>query len=180
VFGATNFEVQLANVVPLGHNISRAYTIGDRMHTKSFETWMTRANDRQWTKFVSWVFEALVQAEESGIVQATANQMATTDVFNDFDHTFEDMFRNAIAASGNCGQIWNSTMIFPRPRMNHVCDGTSGLIVSMDFGAYSDVGDRPKQGGQIEKILRAVLSGVLFRKLKGLQILMKRQIAGVD
>ncbi|CAJ1968026.1 unnamed protein product [Cylindrotheca closterium] len=43
-------------------------------------------------------------------------------------------------------------MPFSRPAMNHVCDRTSGLIVSMDFGAYGDLGDRPVSGGHIERM----------------------------
>ncbi|CAJ1968028.1 unnamed protein product [Cylindrotheca closterium] len=71
VFGATRFEVVQENVERLGYNSSfLGYALGSRMHSKSFETWMTRSSDRQWTKMTSWIFEALVEAEESGITPA--------------------------------------------------------------------------------------------------------------
>mmetsp|Transcript_4368 Transcript_4368/g.10266 ORF Transcript_4368/g.10266 Transcript_4368/m.10266 type:complete len:1616 (+) Transcript_4368:120-4967(+) len=153
VIGATRFEVQEENVVPLGYDLSVGFAVGDRMHSKSFETWMTRSDDRQWTKMTSWIFEALVQAEESGITRASAGLMKATSVFNDARYSFDDLFRNAVAANGNFGEIWDKTMPFSRPAMNHVCDGTSGLVVSQEFGAFEDLGDRPSQGGQTERIM---------------------------
>ncbi|CAJ1947087.1 unnamed protein product [Cylindrotheca closterium] len=154
VFGATRFEVLEENVVRLGYDLSVGFAVGERMHSKSFETWMTRSADRQWTKMTSWIFEALVQAEESGITQASASIMESTIVFNDPKYSFDDMFRNAVAANGNFGELWDKSMPFSRPAMNTVCDGTSGLIVAMDFGAFGDLGDRPSQGGQIERIIQ--------------------------
>lgn len=154
VFGATRFELVEDNVERLGYDMSLGYAVGDRMHSKSFETWMTRSSDRQWTKMTSWIFEALVQAEESGITQPSAGLMEATTVFNDARYSFDDLFRNAVAANGNFGEIWDKTMPFSRPSMNHVCNGSSGLIVSMDFGAYEDLGDRPSPGGHIERIIQ--------------------------
>lgn len=154
VFGATRYEVQEDNVVANGYDLSVGFAVGDKMHSKSFETWMTRSTDRQWTKMSSWIFEALVQAEESGITQQTAGLMKTTNVFNDKQSSFDDLFRNAVGANGNFGEIWDQTVPFSRPAMNRVCDGTSGLVVSQGLGAYGDVGDRPSQGGQIERIIQ--------------------------
>ena len=154
VFAATRYEVLEENVVRLGYDLSVGFKVGDRMHSKSFETWMTRSADRQWTKMTSWIFEALIQAEESGIGIASAGLMQATNVFNDAKYSFDNLFRNAVGANGNFGEIWDKTMPFSRPAMNTVCDGSSGLIVSMDFGAYGDYGDRPSQGGQIERIIQ--------------------------
>jgi len=154
VFGATRYEVLEENVVSLGYDINLGYAVGDRMHSKSFETWMTRSDDRQWTKITSWIFEALVQAEQSRITQASAVLMKSTTVFNDPRNSFDDLFRNAVGANGNFGEIWDKTMPFSRPSMNHVCNGTSGLIMSQGFGSYGDVGDRPSEGGQIERIIQ--------------------------
>lgn len=154
VFGATGAELAQENVERLGYNMSLGYAVGDRIHSKSFETWMTRSADRLWTKMTSWVFEALVQAEESGISQLDAGLMKATPVFNDATFVFDDLFQRAVAANGNFGEIWENRMPFPRPVMNHVCNGTSGLIYSMDFGAFKDLGDRPSPGGHIERILK--------------------------
>jgi general L-amino acid transport system substrate-binding protein len=152
VIGGTRFDVQPESIEPFGLSSDIPYVLGNRMHTKSFETWQTTASDRQWTKFISWVFEALVQAEESGITKSTAlERMAKTDVFGE---DFEDIFINAVLPHGNFGELWDKTMPFPRAAMNQVCDGTSGLILSMDFGAYYDEGPRPSPSGHIEKILQ--------------------------
>jgi len=154
VLGATRNEVLEENIASLGYNIDLGYAVGNRMHSKSFETWMTRSDDRQWTKMTSWIFEALVQAEQSKITQASAGLMKSTTVFNDPTTKFDNLFRNAVGANGNFGEIWNKTMSVSRPPMNHICNGTSGLILSQGFGSYEDVGLRPREGGHIERIIQ--------------------------
>jgi hypothetical protein len=73
------------------------YEVGNTLFTKSFETWQTRSDDRVWTKFTSWIWEAIVQAEESGVTKETASEMGTTELF---DPRFRNMFRHAVKVLG--------------------------------------------------------------------------------
>ena len=127
---------------------SSSYEVTTKTYTKSFETWMTRPDDRVWSQFVNWVMEALVQAEESGVSKASSWQMSKTFVFGE---QYQDMFRNAVGAVGNYGDLWNN-MPFSRSGLNLVNDGSSGRILSMDLGAIRDEGPPPRKGGRIEGI----------------------------
>ena len=124
------------------------YEVTTKAYTKSFESWLTRPGDRVWSQFVNWVMEALVQAEEAGVVKASSYQMAKTFVFGE---EFQDMFRNAVDAVGNYGDLWDS-MPFPRTGLNFVNDGSSGRILSMDLGTIGDNGPPPHSDGRIEAI----------------------------
>lgn len=64
---------------------------------------VTRQDDATWSDFVEWIVQALMEAEEQGVTQATANQMKTTTVFG---VTMANMFENAIAAVGNYGELY--------------------------------------------------------------------------
>ena len=143
-------ELSYSNVVASGYEGSEAdYQAGSRLHIKSFETWLTAPDDRVWNRFVSWVMEALVQAEESGVTNSTADErMATTEVFGP---DFRNMFRNAVKANGNYGDLWDNFK-FTRSGLNLPNDGTSGIMLSMDFGSYADTGPGPTLGGKIEAI----------------------------
>lgn len=64
----------------------------------------TVQKDQQWSSFVQLVVSSLFYAEEQGITQATANQMP---VVNMFGTTFKRMFRDAIFAVGNYGELYD-------------------------------------------------------------------------
>ena len=128
---------------------STSYEVTTTTFTKSFETWVTRPDDRVWSQFVKWVMEALVQAEENDITRGSSYQMSKTNVFGE---EFQDMFRNAVEAVGNYGNLWDD-MPFPRTGLNLVNDGSTGLILSMDLGKVHDEGPSPSPHGTIQRIL---------------------------
>ena len=151
VIGGSQVDVELIAIRPEGFTGSEdEYEVGSQIYFKSFESWITRPNDRQWTKFTSWVFEALVQAEESNITQATHNQMATTDAFGEF---FSNMFRDAVAVVGNVGELWEKNLPFKREGMNGIAKGDTGILLANEFGRFDDVGPPPKPNGAIQTIL---------------------------
>jgi len=101
---------------------------------------------------VSWIFDALVQAEESGITKATASSMVSTDIFGE---RFRNMFRSAVGASGNIGEIYDRHLkdVLPRGNgLNTINTGNSGLIYSFPFGTTQTQGPEPSVGGTIEAI----------------------------
>ena len=150
VIGGYAPELSYQNVAANGYfGSEEEYQAGSRIHIKSFETWLTVPDDRVWNRFVTWTMEALVQAEESGVTNSTADErMATTDVFG---IEFRNMFRNAVKANGNFGNLWDN-FEFTRSGLNLPNDGTSGVMLSMDLGSYADTGPGPTPGGKIEAI----------------------------
>ena len=170
VIGEYIFNVDYSAVTANGYTgAEEEYQTGTIQYTKSFETFLTRNDDRVFSKFVSWIWEAIVKAEESGITKATADQMGTTDVFGP---QFQNIFRHAVRAvgeyylvlhcfyrlisylcpyyAGNYGDIWKD-LPFPRSGLNQLNNGTSGLILSMDFGSSSE-GFPPDDLGTIKSI----------------------------
>jgi general L-amino acid transport system substrate-binding protein len=80
------------------------YQMGTRYFSREPLAIATRQDDTEWTDFVFWTLQALLTAEEHGITQATAVQaMPTTKLFGE---RFQDMFRNAVGASGSYGEIY--------------------------------------------------------------------------
>lgn len=143
--------MELISIRPYGFTGDAAnYEVGSRLYAKSFETWITRTDDRVWSMFTSWVFEALVQAEESNITQSTSDLMGTSDVFGE---QFENMFRRAVAAVGNYGELWERNLPFTRSGMNLINDGSSGGMISYDFGRVSDIGPGPSTTSAIRSIV---------------------------
>ena len=67
----------------------------------------TVQKDQQWSSFVQLVVSSLFYAEEQGITQTTANEMP---VVNMFGNTFKRMFRDAIFAVGNYGEMYDRSM----------------------------------------------------------------------
>eukprot|EP00548_Thalassiothrix_antarctica_P005088 CAMPEP_0194136558 /NCGR_PEP_ID=MMETSP0152-20130528/6569_1 /TAXON_ID=1049557 /ORGANISM="Thalassiothrix antarctica, Strain L6-D1" /LENGTH=747 /DNA_ID=CAMNT_0038833269 /DNA_START=72 /DNA_END=2315 /DNA_ORIENTATION=+ len=128
---------------------------------KSF-TIATNSDDRVWSNFISWVFESLIQAEESNITKNTAQLMRSTPVFG---LKYENIFRNGVQANGNYGEIWEKTMAFERSGRNLINDGSSGLLFAFPFGNVTTAGAEPKQGGTIQAIInRGLLNcGMTFR-----------------
>jgi len=129
------------------------YELGDRVFSKEPRSAVTQQDDRVWFKFVSWIFEALIQAEESGVTRLTANKLSSSDVFGE---QFQNMFQNAVAANGNYGEIYQRNLEgkFTRDGLNRINTGTSGLIYSFPFGALETYGPEITVGGSIEAIRR--------------------------
>lgn len=150
VIGGYPYDLSFQNVAASGYlGSEEEYEAGSNLHIKSFETWITREDDRKWNKFVSWVFESLVQAEEANVSKDTADElMATTDVFGP---NYSNMFRNAVKAVGNYRDLWGD-FDFTRAGLNGVNDGTTGIMLAMDLGNYEDIGPDPVTDGKIEQI----------------------------
>merc|ERR1712032_1603882 len=66
------------------------------------------------------------------------------------------MFQDAVAASGNYGEIYQKNLedSFSRDGLNRINMGAGGLIYSFPFGAYETKGPDPIVGGSIEVIRR--------------------------
>ena len=78
---------------------------------------VTREDDTQFSAFVFWVVSIIFWAEEQGITMANANQLAQVNLFGP---EFMGMFRNAVAAVGNYGEIYqrNAEADMPRGGLN--------------------------------------------------------------
>ncbi|CAJ1933061.1 unnamed protein product [Cylindrotheca closterium] len=151
IIGGSQVDVELISIRAFGYTGDESnYEVGSKLYFKSFETWITRPDDRVWSRFTSWIFESLVQAEESNVTQATSNLMRSTDVFGD---EFSGIFQRAVAAVGNYGEMWERNLPFTRSGMNLVNNGTAPSMVSYDFGRVSDVGPEPSQNSAIRAII---------------------------
>ena len=86
---------------------------------------VTREDDTQFSAFVFWVVSIIFAAEEQGITQAEANRIP---IVNLFGPGFMGMFRSAIAAVGNYGEIYarNAEKDMPRGGLNLVNRQLSG------------------------------------------------------
>ena len=112
------------------------------LHSKEPLSIMTRQqqdDDPQFSDFVNWVLNALITAEaynltqEGGIIMKSnySDLFPTTTVFGS---NYTNMFRNAIAAVGNIGELWDRTFPGSRPIVNTINDGSTGLLYSFPFG----------------------------------------------
>jgi general L-amino acid transport system substrate-binding protein len=110
-----------------------------------------RDDDRQWISIVNWVMESLIQAEESGVTQANAHQLAAHAADdNDPQRRFllggshqigavlglnNDWVAEVIEATGNYGEIYDrnlglkSPMTLPRGENRLSKNG--GLIIAL-------------------------------------------------
>lgn len=127
------------------------YALGDLLHSKEPFCLVTRNDDVEWSDFVNWVLQSLLAAEEEGITQTTANIIDPTEVFGD---PYQLAFRNAVRAVGNFAEIYQRTLepILPRPSINQINVGDSGLLYSHPFGSLSGVGSGTTDGGTLAAI----------------------------
>ena len=139
----------------------------------------TREDDSQWSDFVSWVVEGLIRAEELNVGQGISNAMPTTDVFGG---PFQNMFQRAIAAVGNYGEMYERNLgaILPRPSINRINDGSSGLILPFPFGNLTVDGPDPVPGSKIAEIQKRgfLLCGISRRPI--FAYLQNGEFAGMD
>ncbi|CAB9505313.1 extracellular solute-binding protein [Seminavis robusta] len=110
----------------------------------------THDGDPQWSDFVNSIPHALLAAEEAGITQQTAEAFGATDLFGE---QYKDMFINAIAAVGNYGEMYEREYepIFPRPVINYINDGSTGLHQSYLIGVTT-MGPEPLAASAISVI----------------------------
>jgi general L-amino acid transport system substrate-binding protein len=85
------------------HGYTGSYETGTRIISREPIAMVTRQEDPVWTDFVFWIMQALVAAEEKGITQGKAMEFQTTTLFGE---RFTTMFQNALAATGNYGEIY--------------------------------------------------------------------------
>jgi hypothetical protein len=80
------------------------YQTGTGRYSKDPLALVMRQDDLQWAKFVYWIVSAIFFAEEEGITQAgAAEEMPDVALFGS---RFQGMFKNAIGAVGNYGEIY--------------------------------------------------------------------------
>lgn len=130
------------------------YAQGDNHFTKEPLAMVTRDGDPEFAKFVNAVFQSLLHAEKENITMATAVSFAQTG--EDFGDDYKDMFKNALAAVGNYGEIYAKHLesISPRLTVNMINDGETGLLYSHPFGKSDTVGPGPIKNGVLENIIQ--------------------------
>ena len=153
VAGETAF-VLVAYVCFLGFTGPK-YEISKILHSKEPLAALNYQYERVWSKFLLWVFNTLVQAEELGIIKSMASSMASIDVFSE---NFRHMFQNAVGANGNFGEIYNKNLedVLPRGNGMNRANRNSGMIYSFPFGNNQTQGPEPSVGGTIDTIRKRV------------------------
>ena len=109
------------------------YKFANRLLSHEHLALLLNEDDPHWVDFCNWVLQALITAEALNITQATAEMFPTTSVFGP---EYENMFVNAIAASGNYAEMYERHYgeTLPRSRYNMINTGETGLIVSDPLG----------------------------------------------
>jgi len=95
------------DAVRLATGYTGPYTLGTKLFSKEPIGLMTRGDNPLWSNFVNSVVEALFHAEEIGITQQTAADFPPTDLYGD---KFANMFRSALATTGNYAEIYARNM----------------------------------------------------------------------
>jgi ABC-type amino acid transport substrate-binding protein len=118
-------------------NYTGPYAFGGRLFSKEPLAMVSRGDDDEWADFVNWVLNAMIAAEAMNITHDRAQEFPTTDLFGD---EYKDMFRNAIAAVGNYGEMYDRHYAARAPRadgLNRLNTGDSGLMYSKPFGSIN-------------------------------------------
>ncbi|CAB9528110.1 extracellular solute-binding protein [Seminavis robusta] len=82
------------------------YVMGSVFFSKDPLAMATRGDDPLWTDFCNAVLQALLTAESQHITQANASLFPQTELFGP---DMKDMFRHAISAVGNWGEMFDRT-----------------------------------------------------------------------
>jgi general L-amino acid transport system substrate-binding protein len=91
-----------------------SYEVGVQRLSKQPLALVTRQDDHQWSQLVYWINTALFYAEERNITQATAaDQMPLVETFGPL---LRNMFRQAVTAVGNYGEIYARNVQGEAPR----------------------------------------------------------------
>ncbi|CAB9503214.1 extracellular solute-binding protein [Seminavis robusta] len=128
------------------------YEIGTQCFYKEPNCLVMGQSDPEFIAFVNSVLQALFAAEQHNITQAEADMMPQTSVFGE---QYEDMFRWAIQASGNFGEIYERhfSSTLPRGSLNSINNGASGLLYSHPFGVIDYQRDQSDFGTTMAAIL---------------------------
>lgn len=163
-FLAGQCNVMASDSAPVAKRIIHALgysgeiAIGKKEYTTESYSAKTLDGDIEWTNFVNAVSWALLDAEQNGITQETAEEMGKTDLFGD---EYKTIFIDAIKAGGNFGEIYDLPP--PRTGKNSNNNGTSGLLVSPPLGDIEKQSIFDLQGSTLDAIMsRGVLNcGIL-------------------
>jgi hypothetical protein len=126
-------------------NYTGEYEPGGRLFSKEPLGMVSRGDDDEWADFVKWVLNALITAEAMNITQDRADEFPSTDLFGE---EYKDMFRNAITAVGNYGEMYDRHYVVRSPRadgLNRLNTGESGLMYSKPFGSINTIVPIPGQ-----------------------------------
>ncbi|CAB9503210.1 extracellular solute-binding protein [Seminavis robusta] len=153
------------------------YEIGTQCFSKEPLGAVMGQSDQEFTAFVNSVLQALFAAEQHNITQAESDMMPQTSVFGE---EYEEMFRRAIRASGNFGEIYERHFVstpprgslssinngafgeihephfastLPRGSLNSINNGASGLLYSHPFGIIDYQRDESDFGTTMAAIL---------------------------
>lgn len=128
------------------------YYKSEHLFTKEPLAIMTRKDDPHWSDVVNWVVQALFYGEAhnitmnteecSTIIQkgkhesSTRNNLPASSRLEPWDLEY----LNAVRCVGNYGEIYERNLgdAIPRSRINHINDGSTGLLYAIPFGK-SDV-----------------------------------------
>ncbi|KAK1736012.1 amino acid ABC transporter [Skeletonema marinoi] len=129
------------------------YAQGVNAFTKEPLAIVTRDGDPEFADFAELVLQSLFHAEAQNVTMMTADTFTQTGDF--FGDEYEDMFKNALAAVGNYGEIYARHLepISARLKVDTINHGETGLLISHPFGNVDTVGPGPIKGGVIESIL---------------------------
>ena len=129
------------------------YAQGVNAFTKEPLAIVTRDGDPEFADFAELVLQSLFHAEAQNVTMMTADTFTQTGEF--FGDEYEDMFKNALAAVGNYGEIYARHLepISARLKVDTINHGETGLLISHPFGNVDTVGPGPIKGGVIESIL---------------------------
>jgi hypothetical protein len=133
------------DVIPsaIRNDYAGVYEVGVNRFSKQPLALVTRQDDHQWSQLVYWINTALVYAEERNITQDTAAE--EMPLMETFGPSLKNMFRQAVNAVGNYGEIyarnvqdeaprggphdlnidWSGPLLYPSP----------GLFADLDFAS---------------------------------------------
>lgn len=96
------------------------YEVGRKRFSREPLTPMVRQDDPHFAAMVTWIVSATFHAEERGITQRTASLMPLVSLFG--NSVYRGMLRQAIAAVGNFGEIYERNLgeISPRSGANQL------------------------------------------------------------
>eukprot|EP00985_Skeletonema_marinoi_P011826 scaffold5614_cov154-Skeletonema_marinoi.AAC.1 len=110
------------------------YAQGVNAFTKEPLAIVTRDGDPEFADFAELVLQSLFHAEAQNVTMMTADTFTQTGDF--FGDEYEDMFKNALAAVGNYGEIYARHLepISARLKVDTINHGETGLLISHPFG----------------------------------------------
>ena len=116
-------DVSLTTIRSAGYDGD--YQTGSNRYSRDPLALVTRQDDTVWSNFVFWIVASTFYAEEEGITKDTADAMPEVSLFGPL---YTDMFRLAIGAVGNYGEIYarQAEAEVPRGGLNELNASPSG------------------------------------------------------